>query len=144
MIARRVACVPLEPLEAGFAHAHQAILCERTLTHKKSGKQTQGCRLFIVSVPMEADSWANALRMGRLVRGHWTVENNVHWLRDAVGGEDRCRARNPNIACALALLRTALLAPVRVAGYQSLTEAVEHFAATKQDAVALLKSQRLA
>jgi hypothetical protein len=37
------------------------------------------------------------------------VENNIHWLRDAVCDEGACRSRNPNSACALALLRTALL-----------------------------------
>ena len=40
------------------------------------------------------------------------VENPKHWRRDALWGEDPCRLRNKNAACALALLRTALLRPV--------------------------------
>ena len=50
--------------------------------------------------------------MAKLIRGHWTVENNIHWLRDFVGHEDRSRTHDPNAACVLALLPTALPAPV--------------------------------
>jgi hypothetical protein len=34
----------------GFAHALQAVQVERTVTHKKSGKETTGSRQFIVSI----------------------------------------------------------------------------------------------
>ena len=72
------------------------------------------------------------------------VENNIHWLRDAVGHEDRSRTHDPNAACVLALLRTALLAPVRAAGHLSLTQSMETFAKTPRRALAILLNQRLA
>ena len=81
--------------------------------------------------------------MGGLVRGHWCVENNVHWIRDAVCREDTCRSRDPNSACVLALLRTALLGVVRASGRESLTEAIESFAADRALAVSLIRNQRL-
>ena len=77
-------------------------------------------------------------------RAHWTVENNVHWLRDGVWGEDTCRRRCPNAAGALALLRTALRAPVRASGRTSLTSALESFADNKVRAVDLIRNERLA
>jgi len=83
------------------------------------------------------------MQMGRVTRNHWQVENNIHWLRDAVCDEDACRSRNPNSACALALLRTALLAAVRASGRESLTQAIEEFAADRHLAVALIVNQRL-
>ncbi len=82
--------------------------------------------------------------MARLVRGHWAVENNIHWVRDAVGREDQCRLRHANAACALALLRTALLAPVRAAGRESLTLFHEICAEDRSKAVNLIAYQRLA
>jgi predicted transposase YbfD/YdcC len=135
--------VPVEAQEAGFPHARQAVLVKRRVEKKKSGAVTQGARMFILSDEMLANPGSNALRAGRLVRGHWTVENNVHWLRDAVGREDHCRCRDANQACALALLRTALLAPVRAAGHESLTVAIEDFAENRQAAVTLVNYQRL-
>ena len=83
------------------------------------------------------------MQMGRITLNHWQVENNVHWLRDAVCDEDDCRSRNPNSACALALLRTALLAAVRASGRESLTQAIEEFAADRHLAVALITNNDL-
>ena len=84
------------------------------------------------------------MHMGRATRNHWQVENNVHWLRDAVCDEDACRSSDPNSASALALLRTALLATVLASGRESLTQALEEFAADRHLAVALIANQRLA
>ena len=116
------------------------MLVERTVTNKKSGEVTVGTRMFISSIAYRADGH-NA--MERLVRGHWVVENNIHWLRDAVLEEDACRARHQNQACALALLRTSLLALVLSGGYRSLTESTEIFRDRKGLAVKLLHCQTL-
>jgi predicted transposase YbfD/YdcC len=116
------------------------VRAQRTVTSKKSGAALTGSRLFISSIAYRR---GGAAHMAKLVRGHWSVENNIHWLRDAVGREDSCRCRDRNQACALALLRTALLALVRAAGLRSLTLAVESFAANKTAALTLLRNQRL-
>ena len=41
------------------------------------------------------------------------VENPNHWRRDALWREDRCRIQDPNSACVLALLRTALISLIK-------------------------------
>lgn len=131
----------LEPESSGFPHARQAVRAARTVTHKQTGEVTEGARLFVSSI---AAGERTAREMAHLVRGHWTVENNIHWLRDAVSREDTCRQRHPGAACALALLRTALLAPVRAAGHQSLTRFHESCVENKAIAVELIAYQRLA
>ena len=110
------------------------------MTHKRSGKKTQGRRWFITSLPVEE---AARERLATLIRQHWVVENNIHWLKDAVMKEDKTRQRNANAAQALGLLRTALLAPVRKAGHTSLTQATENFAANKWQALKIVVKQRL-
>ena len=126
----------------GFAHARQTVQVERTVTHKKTGKETTGTRQFIISIEHHPGP-TGAMRVGAIVRHHWRVENNIHWLRDAVCREDTCRSRNPNSACALALLRTALIGVVRASGRESLTEAIETFAADRAQAITLIRNQRL-
>jgi len=74
----------------------------------------------------------------------WGVENKVHWRRDVIGGEDQCRLRDANSACALALLRTALLALVVASGRRSLKEAQEELAYNPNRALHLIRFQRLA
>ncbi len=41
----------------------------------------------------------------RAVRGHWGIENRLHWVLDVTLGEDQCRTRKDNGAHNLAVLR---------------------------------------
>jgi predicted transposase YbfD/YdcC len=43
--------------------------------------------------------------LGRLIRRHWAVESELHWVLDMVFDEDRSRIRDRNAATNLALLR---------------------------------------
>jgi len=108
LIERELSAATLQSESAAFPHAAQAICARRKTTHKKTGKETSGTRRFITSL---SAAEAPPPRLAMLVRGHWSVENNIHWLRDAVWNEDACRTHVPNTACVLALLRTTLLAP---------------------------------
>ncbi|WP_417736019.1 transposase, partial [Rosistilla oblonga] len=40
---------------------------------------------------------ANARDLLKFVRGHWGIENRLHWVRDVVMGEEKCRARTGGI-----------------------------------------------
>jgi hypothetical protein len=56
--------------------------------------------------------------MADLVRGHWHVENKLHWVLDVTFGEDRTKIAKKNGAENLALVRKIALnmlqnAPVR-------------------------------
>jgi predicted transposase YbfD/YdcC len=52
---------------------------------------------------------ADAKRLLGLVRGHWQIENGLHWVRDVTLGEDKCRVRKGNAPQALAALRNAVV-----------------------------------
>jgi predicted transposase YbfD/YdcC len=48
-------------------------------------------------------------KFARAVRGHWTIENSLHWILDVQCGEDRSRARAGHAAANLATLRRLAL-----------------------------------
>ena len=48
-------------------------------------------------------------RFARAVRGHWSVENSLHWCLDVQMGEDQSRARTGHAAENLATLRRLAL-----------------------------------
>lgn len=39
------------------------------------------------------------------IRRHWTIENSLHWVKDVVFKEDKCRAKMGNGPAVLSLLR---------------------------------------
>lgn len=64
-------------------------------------------RYYITSLKPEAKLFASA------VRGHWQIENKVHWLLDVVFKDDLCRARQGHAAANFALLRRLALNVLR-------------------------------
>ena len=46
-----------------------------------------------------------AADLGHWVRGHWDVENGLHWVLDVVFREDRSRIRKANAGANLAMIR---------------------------------------
>jgi predicted transposase YbfD/YdcC len=56
-------------------------------------------RYYLSSLDVDVEKFARA------VRGHWSVENSLHWVLDVQCGEDRSRARAGHAAENLATLR---------------------------------------
>jgi predicted transposase YbfD/YdcC len=66
---------------------------------------------------------ADADRLAVLVRGHWTIENAVHWVRDTSYREDACRARTGNAPAVLAAIRNFVTTALRLAGATNIAAA---------------------
>lgn len=93
-----------EPDAIGFPFA-RSFVCVESGRGTKRDPGTPERRHFISSLEpgeLPEAQWSS------LARGHWSIENKLHWRKDACWGEDRTRSRNPNIVGALALLRNAL------------------------------------
>lgn len=72
-----------------------AIEAERTV----KGKTTSGFRYFISSAELSAE------RLAQAGRGHWHIENKLHWVLDVTFNEDDSRVRKGHGAENLARLR---------------------------------------
>ena len=68
-------------------------------TRECSGQRTVERRYYLSSLPLGVETFARA------VRGHWAVENKLHWMMDVCFGEDQSRARTGYAAENLATLR---------------------------------------
>lgn len=79
--------------------------------------------------PQEAD----AERLLALVRGHWGIENRLHWVRDMTLGEDGCRVRCGDAAPLLAATRNVKAA--------SKAAATRHFAIWPRKAFPLVTGE---
>lgn len=51
----------------------------------------------------------DAQKIARAIRGHWHIENSLHWILDMTFDEDRCRIRKDNAPENMATLRHIVL-----------------------------------
>lgn len=59
----------------------------------------------------------SAAQLLKTVRGHWGIENNLHWILDVVFGEDRCRSRMDHAPENLAVLRKLAINMLQASPY---------------------------
>lgn len=72
-------------------------------TRQVGDKTTVERRYYLSSLPKDVAQLVKA------VRGHWAVENSLHWVLDVVFGEDQSRARTGHAVANLGLLRRLAL-----------------------------------
>ncbi len=78
---------------------------------QRNGESQIETRYFITSLRGDQNS---PERLLRLIRGHWLVENQLHYIKDRWWDEDRQWSRRPGLAERLAMLRDAALAMLRL------------------------------
>jgi len=77
-------------------------------------------------------------RLLGLVRGHWSIENQSHWVRDVTFDEDRSQVRCGNIPQVMATLRNTAIGLLRWAGYTNIAAACRRLAAQPGLALTLI------
>ena len=70
---------------------------------EKDGKISQSERLYLLSKQLSAEE------AEKIIRGHWQIENNLHWTLDMVMNEDQHRARKDHAPVNFAALRRIAL-----------------------------------
>ena len=100
----------------------QVCCVERTRRHK--GRETVERAYAITSLPPER---ADADRLLAIWRGHWGIENRLHWVRDVVFGEDLSQVRTGSAPQLLASLRNLVIGILRLSGATNLSAALRHY-----------------
>jgi predicted transposase YbfD/YdcC len=107
--------------------------CERLVV--KNGKCTVEVTYAITSL---APTEARARHLESLWRGHWTIENRKHYVRDVTLGEDRNQMHSGEAPRVLATLRSGLIDLWRWKGWSNIADAVRDCAASVQRTLALI------
>lgn len=84
-----------------WAKLRSIVSVRRTTVEK--GKTKTETRYFISSMAPHAEHQA------QIIRGHWSIENRLHWQLDVTYREDLSRVRKGNGAENLSVLRRATL-----------------------------------
>lgn len=92
-------------------------------------------RYYVTSLTPEQ---ADAKVLLALARGHWGIENRLHYVRDVTFDEDRSQMRSGSVAHTFAACRNLAIALLRSGGATSIAAALRTFAARPADAAFLV------
>ncbi|MEU0266636.1 transposase [Nocardioides sp. NPDC006303] len=73
-------------------------------------------------------------------RGHWEIENKLHWVRDVTYGEDNSLVRTGNSPRVMATLRSLAISLIRLDGHDNIAAANRHHAQDPQRTLTLLQT----
>jgi predicted transposase YbfD/YdcC len=94
-------------------------------TRRENGRTTVTDRYYISNLSVSAEEF------GGKIRGHWSIENRLHWVLDVCFGEDSCQVRKDRAAenlnvmrkMALYLLRTTAVSEKRFGTHRKMLRA---------------------
>jgi predicted transposase YbfD/YdcC len=80
----------------------------------RSGTTTETA--YFITSRKHADDGADTPFLARACRAHWAIENRLHWIRDAVYGEDDAQRHIANIPVLFAACFSIAIAVARRLG----------------------------
>src|SRR3990172_7845195 len=89
----------------------------------------------ITSLPPDI---AGAERLLALKRGHWQIENGLHYVKDVTLGEDRSLVHLGNGPTVMAMLRDVSISLLRQAGCRTIAQRLRYHSRHPEEVVALL------
>lgn len=113
----------------------QVFRIERTVVDKRTGQTHTEVHYGITSL---APDQADAQRLATLVRGHWRIENRLHWVRDQDFAEDASRVRTRHAPQAMAIFRNLAISLLHLLGHDCLIAALRHCAYHPEAAISLV------
>ena len=90
-------------------------------TWQRKGETHQEVSCLITSLPRQE---AKPCRLLKLIRGHWGIENRLHWVRDVTFDEDRCQIRSGAAPQVMAALRNLVIGLLRRKGVRNIAAAL--------------------
>jgi predicted transposase YbfD/YdcC len=119
----------------GFPHVAQVI----QVTRKTRDLGTRRWRTVVVyAITSLTHARAGPARLADLLRGHWTIENGLHYVRDVTFAEDASQLRTGTGPQVMACLRNLAIGALCRAGPVNLAAALRHHARDPRRALATL------
>jgi predicted transposase YbfD/YdcC len=113
----------------------QVLKIEREVEEISTGKTRSEVSYGVTSLSSEE---ASAERLMEIVRGHWGIENGLHYRKDKTLKEDACRLRTGEAAQVMAVINNLVIGLVFRQGIKNLAEARRRYSAYPLEALNLI------
>lgn len=107
----------------GFPHAVQVLQLTRTVTDRKTKRTHTEVVYAITSLTITE---ATPEQVAGWLRGHWAIENRLHWVRDVTYAEDHSQIRTGGGPQVMATLRNTAIGLLRLDGHTNIAKALRH------------------
>jgi predicted transposase YbfD/YdcC len=101
-----------------FPHVQRVFRMERTRTIVKTGETSTVVEYGVTSLTRNK---ADDETLMQIIRGHWTIENKVHYVRDMAFDEDRSQIRTKNGPRIMATIRNIAMNILRILGINEIS-----------------------
>jgi predicted transposase YbfD/YdcC len=118
--------IPSGEVADGWKGLHRVIHVERRGT--REGKETLAHHYYISSLCAD-----DAEMFARGIRGHWSIENRLHWVKDVIQHEDDSGIKKGNGVETLSILKNVAINISRELGFDSIKGATIHFASNVKE-----------
>ena len=112
--------LPMNNIPEGWKSINTIIQISRERTIK--GKLQKEESFYISSLTNQ-----KAIEFCSGIRGHWSIENRLHWVKDVMQGEDKAGIKKGNGIEVLSIFRTMAINMTRELGYDSLKDFHTYF-----------------
>jgi predicted transposase YbfD/YdcC len=92
-----------------------------TRAGERDGKCYSTLSYYFSSLPPTSE------RIAKVIRGHWQIENRLHWVKDVILDEDKSPQRAGNSPINLSIIKTWVLSVFRLHGFDSIKGAIDQF-----------------
>jgi hypothetical protein len=116
-----------------WPHMGYACMVQRVVTRAGRTSYEESYAITSLTPPR-----VSAAQLQALWRGHWGIENRLHWVRDVTFGEDHCQVRTGSGPQGLAAVRNLVIGMLRRAGHANIAAALRSYAGRPAAALALL------
>lgn len=103
-------------IRADWPHARSIVHVQRITD--RQGKHSETDSYYLSSMRTSAKSMAKGIRL------HWSIENQLHYVKDTVAHEDAIRIKQTNAAAVLSLCRNIAINLYRLNGYTGIKNAI--------------------
>ena len=115
----------------GWDDLELIVKVHRIVKHK-TGKTSEEIAYFITNLKEKASFFNKG------IRGHWKIENSLHYVKDVTFKEDRLKIRTENGPQNMSLLRTLVINIFRLKGYSNIIQATRLLSGRIEAMVTLL------
>jgi predicted transposase YbfD/YdcC len=140
---REIRALKVVTIAAGieFPHARQAVqIVRRTRpVSARTGRKGRWRTETVYAITDLAPHQARPDELAAWIRGHWQIENGLHWVRDVTFAEDLSQVRTGAGPQIMATLRNLAISLHRLSGATNIAAALRHHARDALRPLQLLK-----